>query len=117
MTAVIVGRVGDLAPGQLMTCTIDGRQVCVANIDGNLVAFRNICPHQGARLSQGTITGTMMPSPPHRYEYGMDGCIIRCPWHGWEFDMRSGRAIFDPGKRRLASYDVSVVNGEIAIHY
>jgi 3-phenylpropionate/trans-cinnamate dioxygenase ferredoxin subunit len=117
MPEVIVGRACDLAPGQLVTCIIDGRQVCVANIDGRYVAFRDTCPHQGARLSQGTVAGTMMPSPPHQYKYGMHGCIIRCPWHGWEFDMRSGQAIFDPGRRRLASYDVSVVNGDIAVHY
>jgi nitrite reductase (NADH) small subunit len=117
MATLVVGRADDLPPGQMTTCTIGNRQVCVANASGRLVAFRDACPHQGARLSQGTIGGTMIHSLPQRYAYGLEGCVIRCPWHGWEFDMRFGHALFDPGKRRIASYDVSVENGDIIVHY
>lgn len=48
---------------------------------------------------------------PGTYEMSRHGEILRCPWHGWEFDVRSGQSWFDPAKVRVKSYDVTVVPG------
>jgi len=45
---------------------------------------------------------------PGEYEYSREGEILRCPWHGWEFDMRTGQSWFDPKKVRVRQYQVTV---------
>ena len=74
---------------------------------GQIHAYRNACPHAGAPVCRGRVSGTSMPSKVHEYIYGLDGCILRCPWHGWEFDLRSGRHIADP-KNRLKEVPVEM---------
>ena len=66
------------------------------NVGGEFFAYRNICPHAGAPVCVGKISGTTLPSPVYEYDYGREGCILRCPWHGWEFDLRSGEHLVDP---------------------
>ena len=44
----------------------------------------------------GKISGTTLPSPVYEYDYGREGCILRCPWHGWEFDLKTGEHLVDP---------------------
>lgn len=54
------------------------------------------------------ITGTSLPSQVGEYVWAREGEIIRCPWHAWEFDILTGRSIFNPHKCRVKSYEVSV---------
>jgi hypothetical protein len=49
-----------------------------------------------ARLCVGKISGATLPSPVYEYAYGHKGCILRCPWHRWEFDLRTGEHLVDP---------------------
>ena len=49
-----------------------------------------------------------MPSAPGEYVWARDGEIVRCPWHGWEFDILTGRSIFNPHRTRVKAYDVTV---------
>ena len=58
----------------------------------------------------GHIQGIMLPSDPGEYLYGRDGEIVRCPWHGWEFDITNGKSVFDPFKCLVKTYDVEVVD-------
>jgi 3-phenylpropionate/trans-cinnamate dioxygenase ferredoxin subunit len=51
-------------------------------------------------------------SEPGRVEFERDGEILRCPWHGWEFDLRTGRSVVDPDGVRVRSYDVVVDDGD-----
>jgi nitrite reductase (NADH) small subunit len=75
-TAVIkIGTRVDLpAPGQIKELMAGERFVCVANIDGEICAMDNVCPHWGGPLGQGTIES---------------GKIV-CPWHGWSYDPKTG---------------------------
>jgi 3-phenylpropionate/trans-cinnamate dioxygenase ferredoxin subunit len=50
----------------------------------------------------------MLPSAPGEYLVAREGEILCCPWHGWEFDITTGRAIFDPETTRVRSYPVAV---------
>ena len=52
-----------------------------------------------------------MPSRPGEYIWACDGEIVRCPWHGWEFDITTGRSIFNPHKMRVKTYEVTVERG------
>ena len=49
---------------------------------------------------------------PGEYELGRPGEILRCPWHAWEFDIRTGRSWFDPERTRVKAYPVEVRHAE-----
>jgi nitrite reductase (NADH) small subunit len=99
----------EIPSGQRRIITLEGRSIGVFNIKGRFYALKNVCPHQGAELCKGSISGLMFPSPPGEYIHGRDGEIIRCPWHGWEFDITNGKSIIDPARCRVKTYEVEVV--------
>ncbi|MGH2560099.1 MAG: Rieske (2Fe-2S) protein [Thermomicrobiales bacterium] len=98
----------DVPPGERVIVEAEGRSIGVFNVHGNYFALRNSCPHQAAPLCRGSIKGMTMPSKPGQYIWARDGEILRCPWHGWEFDITTGRSIFNPHKTRVKTYDVTV---------
>ena len=132
MAAHRVCQLSELPPGERRIVDAEGRSIGVFNVDGRLYAIRNACPHQGAALCRGLLTGTMMPSAPGTFDWQRDGEIIRCPWHGWEFDVTTGRSVFNPHRLRvkrydvtvgaepvdpsLETYDVSVAQGDVFVH-
>jgi nitrite reductase (NADH) small subunit len=105
----LICRVPDLKPGDRKIVELEGRSIGVFNVTGRFYALRNRCPHQGAELCAGKVQGVMLPSPPGEYRHGRDGEILRCPWHGWEFDITTGKSVFDPFKCLVKTYDVEVV--------
>lgn len=107
----MVGRVSELAPGEVKIVEAEQRSVGVFNVAGSFYALRNTCPHQAAPLCLGSIKGMTMPSKPGEYEWGRDGEILRCPWHGWEFDILTGRSIFNPHRTRVKTYEVTIEQG------
>jgi len=104
----IIGHVSELPPGERKIVLVDGRSVGVFNVHGAFYALRNSCPHQAAPLCLGSIKGMTMPSDPGEYVWSREGEILRCPWHGWEFDITTGRSIFNPHRVRVKAYDVTV---------
>jgi nitrite reductase/ring-hydroxylating ferredoxin subunit len=104
----IIGRVSELPPGERTIVEVDGRSIGVFNVHGQYYALRNRCPHQGAPLCLGAIKGMALPSKPGEYLWGREGEILRCPWHGWEFDILTGRSIFNPHRVRVRTYEVTV---------
>lgn len=103
-----VAAVAELPVGARKIVEVGGRSIGVFNVAGEFYALRNVCPHQGAPLCQGAITGTAAPCSPGEYSWEREGEIIVCPWHGWEFDIRTGRSLFNPFRTRVRSYPVSV---------
>jgi len=87
------------------------RSIGVFNIGGQFYALRNRCPHQGAPLCRGKVKGTTIPGKPYEYVYGRDQEIIQCPWHGWEFEITTGRTFFNPHRMRVKTYEVTVEPG------
>ncbi|MGH2533039.1 MAG: Rieske (2Fe-2S) protein [Thermomicrobiales bacterium] len=104
----VIGRVIELPPGERVIVQVEGRSIGVFNVQGHYFALRNSCPHQAAPLCLGSIKGMTMPSKPGEYIWAREGEILRCPWHGWEFDITTGRSIFNPHKTRVKTYDVTV---------
>ncbi len=112
MPRCVVGTVSELPPGTRKIVVVGGRSIGVFNIRGRFYALRNRCPHQGAPLCLGKIKGTTLPGKPYEYVYGRDQEIIRCPWHGWEFEIATGRTYFNPHRMRVKTYDVTVERPE-----
>jgi 3-phenylpropionate/trans-cinnamate dioxygenase ferredoxin subunit len=106
----------ELPPGSKRIVDVEGREIGVLNVDGRLFAIRNVCPHQGAPLCEGAVAGTMLPSAPHEYVYGMKDRVIRCPWHKFEFDLESGRSLHDPERMRVKIYPVTIEHGVVTLH-
>jgi len=69
------------------------------------------CPHRGGSLCDGKQTGLVLSSEPGDYQYTRKGEIIRCPWHSWEFDIRTGKSWCDPEKVKARRFGVSVEKG------
>jgi 3-phenylpropionate/trans-cinnamate dioxygenase ferredoxin subunit len=104
----VVAAVEEIPPGGRKIVEIAGRSIGVFNLDGEYFALRNRCPHQGGPLCLGKQTGFIRSSLPGEYEYSRRGEIIKCPWHSWEFDIRTGQSWFDPKRVRVRQYDVTV---------
>jgi 3-phenylpropionate/trans-cinnamate dioxygenase ferredoxin subunit len=110
-----VARVAEFPPGTRRIVDAGGKSIGVFNVDGEFLAIRNRCPHQGAPLCLGPTTGLSTAvfdgdAPPERV-WERYGEIVRCPWHAWEFDLRTGQAVFGEG-RRVATYRAFVEGDE-----
>jgi len=106
-----IATASDIGPGERKIVEIDGRSIGVFNVNGTYHAIRNRCPHQGAPLCKGRISGTTLPSKPGEYVWGRDGEIVSCPWHGWEFDITTGESVFNPHRMRVKAYEVTLEDG------
>ncbi len=107
MGRFVVGTVAELPPNSRRIVRVNGREIGVFNVKGKYYALRNLCPHQSAPLCLGELTGLTVSDEPGEIEWTRDGEILRCPWHGWEFDILNGRTVFE-SKARVKTYDVRV---------
>lgn len=103
-----VCRMDELPPGHKKIVQIGKKSIGVFNIAGEFFALLNVCPHQLAPLCEGRICGYSPPSEVGEFKWEREGEIIRCPWHGWEFDIKTGKSIFNPHGVRTASYPVQL---------
>jgi nitrite reductase/ring-hydroxylating ferredoxin subunit len=92
-----------------------GTTVAVFNVAGELFALGNRCPHHGGPLCRGRVSGALLPAEPYEYRWGREDRVLTCPWHGWQFDLESGQALFDP-LVRVPRYDVRVEDGQIVLY-
>jgi len=93
-----VARVDDVPSGSCREVEFDGRVVALFNVGGQIHALDGICPHAGGPLGEGELNGS----------------VVTCPWHGWQFDVTSGQNVRSSTlKQRL--YQVKVENGEILL--
>lgn len=111
MPKYVVAPIDDIPPGHRKLVEVNGRAVVVFNLDGEFFALNNRCPHRGGSLCHGVTTGLVQSSEPGNYQYTRKGEIIRCPWHSWEFDIRTGQSWCDPKRLRTRRYAVSVEKG------
>ena len=107
-----VARVGEIPPGGRKIVEVGGRSIGVFNVDGEFFALRNRCPHQGGPLCEGQVLAAIAATGPGEYEHGRPGDIVRCPWHAWEFSIRTGQSWFDPERTRVKAYPVEVEHAE-----
>lgn len=104
----VVARVEEIPVGARRIVQVGNRSIGVFNVGGEFYALKNTCPHQQAPLCEGRVMGTTLPSRPGEYRFGLEGRVLRCPWHAWEFDITTGRSFFAPDACRVKSYQVAV---------
>ena len=86
------------AEGEAKEFELGGKTICVANVGGTIAAMDNVCLHMGGPLGQGYIEGNKLV----------------CPWHGWEYDPKTGQMEDDP-KTKLAVYPIKIENNDVMI--
>ena len=100
MGKIIVGKKEDITPGKMIKSSIDGREILIANIDGEYFATDDSCTHSGSSLSEGKL----------------DGCTITCGWHAAQFDCKTGKLVKFPAKiRDLTSYNVVLESDNVYV--
>lgn len=90
-------------------------EVGIFKVSNHFYAWINICPHGAAPICEGSICGTRLPSLVYHYQYGKEQEVIRCPWHGWEFDLKTGKHLANQ-KAKLKEVEVKVEGEEIYLY-
>ena len=110
-----VGDAGVLEAEGVIVTRVAGREIGVVldRETGRVHALRNRCPHHGAPLCRGRVR-TRLEGAPGTYELA-DRRVLHCPWHGWQFDLESGRSPDDAGMR-VAVYDARIESGRVLVH-
>ena len=111
MSRHVVAAADEIAPGASKLVTVKGREIGVFNVGGAFFARANRCPHGGGPLCRGTVGPLLRSTVPGEYRLERAGEFLRCPWHGWEFDIKTGQSWCDPGKLALKPYAVTVEPG------
>lgn len=108
----VVARVEEVPPGRAKLVTARGRDIALFNVGGEFFALADRCPHEGASLCRGQIVSLVESDEPGTYRVSRPGEFVRCPWHGWEFDIRTGQSWCDPRFTKVRRFDVTVAAGE-----
>lgn len=117
MTRHAVCNVSDLPVGGRVIATIGDTSsvsIGVFNVRGEIVAFRNHCPHAGAPVCVGTLGDAVVSSGLGERHLEHEGCILKCPWHAWEFKLPEGVTLTQP-QFRLRRYPVEVEDGQVFV--
>jgi nitrite reductase/ring-hydroxylating ferredoxin subunit len=112
-TSVVVCAADELEPGGMVPARLGMLPIVVIRSDdGELHGYVDRCLHQGARLSGGRLLPHTEGDAVGEYRMLEAREVIKCPWHGYEYDVRSGCAVFDR-RRALVRVDVRVEGGMI----
>jgi nitrite reductase/ring-hydroxylating ferredoxin subunit len=96
---VRVASLADLLPGRMLYVEVDGLPIALANLAGVIYAFSDTCRHEGGPLSSGALIED----------------TVTCPWHGWTYSIRTGKALVPPVGIRIPTYPTRIEQGEIII--
>ena len=99
MDFVTVATTEEIPPGQAKLVEVNGNEIALFNIGGEIHAIDNNCTHVGGPLCEGEISGSE----------------VTCPWHGAVFDITTGRALGPPAMEAVNRYNLRVTDGKIEI--
>jgi nitrite reductase/ring-hydroxylating ferredoxin subunit len=111
MARHVVATTSEIPPGGNKVVSIGGREIVVFHVNGEFFALLNRCPHEGAPLAKAVCVAHLTAAEPGKFKRTRIGEMLRCAWHGWEFDIRTGQSYFDP-RTRIRAYPVAVEAGE-----
>jgi nitrite reductase/ring-hydroxylating ferredoxin subunit len=97
VSEVRAAALADLAPDRPLAVTLNGTRVALVRVGESVHAVDDVCTHQGGPLSEGRLSGGR----------------LACPWHGWMFDVRTGRCLMPSRGGSVSSYPVRVDNGDV----
>jgi 3-phenylpropionate/trans-cinnamate dioxygenase ferredoxin subunit len=107
--------VDELADGEHRILRVGRRSIGVFNVRGRFYAFLDRCPHAGAPLCSGRVTGMAVArGPGFNVAWERDREVLRCPWHAWEFELETGRSVSNP-RIRARVYPTRVVDGHVLV--
>lgn len=112
MSKHVVAKVEEVPPGASKLVTIGNRQIGIFNLKGEFFALLNRCPHEAGPLCEGKVVGLIASDGPGNFQVLRPGEMVRCPWHGWRYDIRTGQSWCDPDEARVRRYHVSVEPGQ-----
>jgi nitrite reductase/ring-hydroxylating ferredoxin subunit len=88
----------DIPEGQGIVCEVSGKPIALFNVGGNICAISNTCLHRGGPLGEGEL----------------EGSVVTCPWHAWQYDVTTGCNLDDPGLK-VAKYNVKVEGDDVLV--
>ncbi len=94
-----VGKAGELSDGEMNSYGAGGRQIAIANVEGDLHAWDDVCTHQQCSLAEGEL----------------DGTIVECPCHGSQFDIMTGEAVQGPAVDPVDVFEVREEDGSLQV--
>jgi nitrite reductase/ring-hydroxylating ferredoxin subunit len=107
----VVCQADEIQPGGSKHVHVAGRDIAIFNVNGEYSAIGDRCPHEGASLCRGAIVGLAEADEPGEARMTRHGEFVRCPWHGWEFDLKTGKSWCDPRRTRVKKFDLAVEDG------
>jgi nitrite reductase/ring-hydroxylating ferredoxin subunit len=115
MSRHVVARVNDIPLGAAKIVTVNGREIGIFKVGEAFYGLINRCPHQGAPLCRGKVVSRLVAPSPGDYRLTRPGEMIRCPWHCWEFDIRTGQSLSDPNSVQARAFNVGVASGKALV--
>jgi len=91
-------RAADVQPGTGKTVSLEGKSLALFNVDGTYYCTENTCVHRGGPLGEGVL----------------EGATVTCPWHGWQYDIDTGRCKTNPAAK-ISTYEVKVEGDDLLI--
>jgi nitrite reductase/ring-hydroxylating ferredoxin subunit len=113
--AVTACREDELPVGGHLVLTLLGKSIGLYNLNGKIHALANRCPHKGAPVCLGRIRPQVSGDGPDKVCHENEGSILKCPWHQWEFEIETGRSVFDP-RLRIATYETEISQGLVKVY-
>jgi 3-phenylpropionate/trans-cinnamate dioxygenase ferredoxin subunit len=111
-----VGGSSDFAVARMQFADLDGRDVGIIRLrSGELRAIMNRCPHKGAPICKGMVGGVWESSGPGDITHDQSREVLVCPWHGFEFDLKTGKEVFWNRPASLRMYSIEELDGEVFV--
>lgn len=111
---VDVGAVGEFEDRRMRIVHAGAQEVGVLRWDGRFFAVHNRCPHQSGPVCLGVVSGRLSGAAPGTMEVDDETPVLQCPWHGWEFELVRGRALWDDGYA-VKTVPVRVEDGRVLV--
>jgi len=95
---VKVANISDLPPGKVKSIAVGEKMIALCNVGGTFYALDNVCIHRGGPLGEGYL----------------DGEKLECPWHGWQFEVKTGCVTFNP-REKIPTYEVKIEGSDVLV--
>ncbi|HZP26812.1 MAG TPA: non-heme iron oxygenase ferredoxin subunit [Dehalococcoidia bacterium] len=96
-----VATVAEVPQGEMKLVEVDGQEIVIANVDGAFYVFAAECTHMGGPLADGFLVND----------------VVECPWHGGQFDVKTGQVVAPPPPTPLPTYAVQVEGSDIQVAF
>lgn len=110
-----VGGDEEFEEGIARVVVVEGRQVGVIRWRDEVYALRNICPHEYAPVCNGHAMPLITGDHTGEIDFDEDRLVVVCPWHGWEFEARTGLAAWGRSTYRLKTYPAKIEDGRVLV--